>query len=460
MKKEILIGRLIPENQLIHFESNNTIESYYRQLFRQGACLGPRNLIFCEDISIIKEYNPKNLNKFGFSNIPDTKKRDSIEKNLALIQPDLSVQYKKYGKWDFKAYEYALVEKEYLFKTVKSTDLIPFVLLNVKLMYLPIRFYDKIDYTGEYLNAKSNKELFYPDFDDSIYSEKHYQFLSNLFQKNIKSGSAINGLFENINHNNKLLNKNQKKNFKVVYNGIGSIVKSAIVRGEVIIDSSLYYISPKSNKNDTDFKNKEAYYLLGMLNAPITTKLVKNMGSTGASGSLRNIHKNPLDSNIPSFNNSKIHIELGNLAKKIEEYVINYVSNYISKQIDLLLTTKSICIKCGKFYNKKNLDSHINKCSKNKDFRLIYSIFNSLNQKEKEFIQKEDISKYLIFNNKKSYINSAFMENPLLSSKIKIIISGILKPKTIQGALFRDLKFSKYLNELEKLVLKIKYNKS
>jgi hypothetical protein len=81
-----------------------------------------------------------------------------------------------------------------------------------------------------------------------------------------------------------------------------------------IVDTSLYYYSPESLD--------EAYFLLGYLNSNVITDYVNKVGSTGANGSLRNIHKHPFDYCLPKFDsNDQNHLKLKQMAQQTEYYV-------------------------------------------------------------------------------------------------------------------------------------------
>ncbi|MHA1563216.1 MAG: N-6 DNA methylase [Promethearchaeota archaeon] len=100
--KNLHVGRLIPESQVSKQTENI---SNYKKLFRQGASLVPRNLLF---IDIIKRIN---------------------NSNLITIQPSKSIQSKVYSTWKFIAYDQAKVESSNIFSVAKSTGLIPFYYL-------------------------------------------------------------------------------------------------------------------------------------------------------------------------------------------------------------------------------------------------------------------------------------------------------------------------------------------
>lgn len=388
----ILVGRLIPRSEFQNNGMNDLsftkeeigtkngmiqVSSVYKDKFRQGACLVPQNLLYCIPV-INNNLSSKNL-------------------NTVLIEPDLSIQYKKYGAWDFKAYDSAVVETEFIHFSAKSTDLIPFFLPYTNMLFIPVNIFGDHNLSEWYNNQKKLNKRFQPDL--SLYKNvnTHYSMLSQIYYDNIKSGGSIPDLIQNINHNNKLFNINQRSQLKLVYNGIGSIVKAAIIRGDIIIDSSLYYMVPESEK--------EAYYLMGLLNAPIITSETKKRGSTGSNGSLRNIHKYPLESNILKYTGTEVQRLIISISKKMESFVLDFIMESLRNQFI----------------------------------------------KAKIKFDQEEIRNLLLAKR----VSSEELQQSGQLLKLFLSIRKILKPKTIHNLLRKDKNFMSMQLELNKLVLEV-----
>ncbi|MHA1854626.1 MAG: HsdM family class I SAM-dependent methyltransferase [Promethearchaeota archaeon] len=324
--KNLHVGRLI---QLAENSNMNQKISEYKKLFRQGASLVPRNLLFVD----IVNNNQKNNNKIQKNG-----------KNLICIQPSESIQHKKYSTWEFKAYNRENIEESYIFSIAKSTGLIPFYYCLPYKAFLPLE--------------KDSKGKYHLSPPSSPYSLKHYQNLQEIYLKNKKIGAKIETLEERLNYGRALTDPRQFKTPKVVYGGIGSIVKAAILTDPMIVDTSLYFHIPKSLE--------EAYYIIGYLNAPFTTQHVKLVGSTGAHGSLRNIHKHPFNIRFPLFKaNNKLHNEISLKSHEIESYVKEFVNKYSQNSEISIIKPKTIQNRLLKEleYKKKltNLNSLIEK---------------------------------------------------------------------------------------------------
>ena len=103
----------------------------------------------------------------------------------------------------------------------------------------------------------------------------------------------------------------------------------------MIVDTSLYFYVPKNLE--------EAYYIIGYLNSPYTTEHVKLRGSTGARGSLRNIHKHPFNLGFPIFDaNNELHQKIAFHSRELESYVKDFFYNFKENQKTLEIKPKSI----------------------------------------------------------------------------------------------------------------------
>jgi hypothetical protein len=400
------IGRFVPEQK----KTLTVTKSVYHDEFRQGACIGPRNLLFVTPVSTT----------------------DGTD-NTRWIYPDSLVKSKKYGGWDYTAYKGAQIEKEYIHYVAKSTNLVPFVLLQLKSVFLP--------FTRDFSNVELLEGRKYPlthsEIDDLFKNhpnaKSHYTFLHTLYSKKKKSGSAIPDLFLNMNYNNKLLQENQRKTRKILYNGIGSKVKAAYLKIDALIDSSLYYFIPNSDM--------EAYYLMGILNSPTITTFTVNMGSTGAGGSLRNIHKNPLKCNILHYQGTSEQKLVAKLSRNIENYVQRFCVDSIQKNFQNALE-REFCQFCGRFIDEKNLPKHQNSCKTELNLTYIKKIFENITPNDKMTLSNKEILKGIILGHPIPIEDS-------LQETARILLGYVIKPKTLQNRLRKDKIYLKKLNILD-----------
>jgi len=307
LAKDKLAKRLVPLsklNEMLSIKESNYINKFY-----QGASLVPRNLFFID----VKSQTGNNF----------------------IITPNKKVGSKK--PWTFIPYYEIEVERQYIFDCAKSTDLVPFSLLSTYKIFLPVE--KKLNFNRKKICPKA-KILF----------EKLEKIYNEIQEKDERS---ITDLWENINHLNKLTNPMQLSNIKVIYNASGSLLKAAIVKNKIIVDTTLFYIG-LDNTN-------EAYYLCAILNSLILSKNIKIIKSS------RHIHKRPLTFPIPFYNeNNKLHSEIVSLGKLLEEKIEIIINDLKEKELNNL-KNKIQCIHCEKCYNQKVFenyrDDHEKSCS-------------------------------------------------------------------------------------------------
>jgi len=255
-------------------------ESHYKTLFHKGADLNPRNLIFVR-----------------FNKVTDV---------LVKIIPDERIFKRAKAPWDKREFKDDIIEREYIFKVIKSTELVKFHVYNYYDVFLPLT---KADLSFTYENLASHAKLFY----DKI---------NNLYIKYKKETTKHENLMDNLNRWSKLINERQLSRVKVIYNNSGSILYSAVVQGNFLITGDLCFY-------DTDNLD-EAFYLSAILNSSLITKQVRIIKSS------RHIFKLPLDLPIKKFNTGNLNhqklAQLGRKGQKIAKQTIDtfFASNEAS----------------------------------------------------------------------------------------------------------------------------------
>ncbi len=254
-------------------------ESYYKQLFHKGADLNPRNLIFIKF---------KNVNG-----------------SLRKINPDMRIFKRAKVPWNKTEFENVVVERDYIFKVIKSTELVKFHVYNYYDVFLPLK---KSDLSFTYDSLENHAKLFYDKIND-------------VYRKNKKATTKHETLMDNLNRWSKLINLRQKSKIKVVYNNSGSILNAAVVQGDYLITGDLCFYATKNLE--------EAHYLSAILNSNILTKQIKIVKSS------RHIFKLPLDFPIKKFetnnNNHQKLTELGKKGQSIAKKIINaFIENNTS----------------------------------------------------------------------------------------------------------------------------------
>lgn len=240
-------------------------DSFYKKLFHKGADLNPRNLIFVK-----------------YKNVDDS---------LVEINPDERIFKRAKYPWNKKEFTEEIVEKDYIFKVYKSTELVKFYIYDYYNVFLPL---SKTDLSLDVKNL-------------SINARKFYDKINTLYLKYKKETTSHNSLMDNLNRWNKLINDRQLSNVKVVYNNSGSVLNSAVIRGNFLVTGDLCFY-------DTN-NLEEAYYLSSILNSKLMTQQIRIKKSS------RHIFKIPLETPIkrydPENNNHLKLVELGILGEQI-----------------------------------------------------------------------------------------------------------------------------------------------
>lgn len=235
--------------------------SEYKKLFHKGADLNPRNLIFFE----------KRI------------RNDS----LITINPDQRIFKRAKEPWDKVEFSNEIIEKDYMFKVIKSTELVKFYVYDFYNVFLPLK---KENLSFDYQSLKTH-------------AKKFYDKINKIYLNNKKDSTMNESLMDNLNRWSKLINVRQISRIKVVYNNSGSVVNSAVVQGDFLITGDLSFYST-NNMN-------EAYYLSAILNSPLMTRQVQIKKSS------RHIFKIPFEIPIKIYDeNNENHRKLTELAKK------------------------------------------------------------------------------------------------------------------------------------------------
>jgi len=235
--------------------------SEYKKLFHKGADLNPRNLIFIK-----------------------TKVHDN---SLLIINPDQRIFKRAKEPWDKIEFSNEIIEKDYMFKVIKSTELVKFYVYDFYNVFLPLK--------------KENLGIDYHSL--KTHAKKFYDKINKIYLNNKKDSTMNESLMDNLNRWSKLINARQISKIKVVYNNSGSVVNSAVVQGDYLVTGDLSFFST-NNMN-------EAYYLSAILNSPLMTRQVQIKKSS------RHIFKIPFEIPIKIYDeNNENHRKLAELAKK------------------------------------------------------------------------------------------------------------------------------------------------
>lgn len=281
LKKEILVPYAIKENKKkpqVHKLISETefrqlipiMPSIYQKQFHKGADLNPRNLIFIS-----------------------TQLKD---KDLTIINPDERIFKRAKTPWNKKVFKNSIIENEYIFKAMKSTELVKFLLFDFYHVFLPI---SKETHEFNYSDLKANARTFYDKINEYYLNHK-------------KPTTKNKSLMDNLNRWSKLINERQFSKIKIVYNNSGSILSAAVIQGDFLITGDLSFYA-------TD-NLEEAYYLSAILNSNILNEQIKIKKSS------RHIFKIPFENPIQEYDKNDIsHQNLAQLSRQGERIAKNLV---------------------------------------------------------------------------------------------------------------------------------------
>ncbi len=268
-------------------------ESHYHPLCFNGAVISPRNLLF---VSVTGEFTEH-------------------DKRFVTIIPTIENPKKR---WNFNpltelGWKHATVEKKFIHHVVKSVDLVPFLVLKYRTVFLPIEIDE--DMGGYRLTSDRDSKGWH-----------YFRMLDQLYRKHQKPDASLPTLWQNIDYQGKLTASRQRAPHKIVIQSGGTRVKAAVVSNpNIIIDHACFFIG----LNDVN----EARYLCAILNAPMITHDVNIRQAEGARGSGRSIKKRPLEIAIPRFNPSHpVHVALSRQAQKMEQVVKKEVDKFLKSR--------------------------------------------------------------------------------------------------------------------------------
>jgi hypothetical protein len=286
---------LAREEELISFDGVSGEYSPYYDKFLNGATLWPRCLVFVEPVKGAQ---------------------------LNLKTPFLRTAEDTYeeSKKDWRLRVEGVVECEFLFGTVLAKDLIPFVVRKLSLMVLPVietshgdlKMIDSATALGEgYANA-----------------HKWFADAERIWEKGRKDKSYE--FSDWLNYQNKLTAQSLAEPFIVLTNKSGTNLCASIIGPDEAKKIGRLSIKGFIAENVTyryyTKTEKEAHYLVGVLNSSIVNEAIKPFQSQGLMGE-RDIHRRPFEvCNIPLFDpKNDLHQSIAETARDARKELLQVV---------------------------------------------------------------------------------------------------------------------------------------
>ena len=297
-------------SNLISLTNEDKYCSPYRDFVRNGATIFPRFLFFVHETS--------GLGKLGQSRgkVQVKSMRTSLEKEPWKSISDLN----------------GVVEKRFVYNVHLGSTIAPFKLLKPWKAVLPIDnddiVYDLLDENSEISGIGS-----------------WWQHASDIWEMNKKKSSKLS-LMENLDYQGKLSKQLGGSTYRVLYTASGNNIAAMYTdNSSVIVEHALYWI-PVSGID-------EARYLCAILNAPVTTDLVRDYQAIGLFGG-RHFDTYPWRLNIPLFDRDnethqelvRLSINCENLAMEVSESTLGFQK--VRQKIRRILSDEGLYIQLNK----------------------------------------------------------------------------------------------------------------
>ncbi|HME53599.1 MAG TPA: N-6 DNA methylase [Candidatus Lokiarchaeia archaeon] len=314
------VEKLIPVDAASTLLPTDSSTSHYKALCYNGATIFPQSLLFVDIID----------------------RRDTGDDAVITIRPAFGLHMKK--PWNVQIYQSTRVERRYIFDLVKGSELYPFGTGTPFQVFLPLKTTtDSFTFDGDGIEPGSHISLNKPSLASS-----HFARINKYYKNNCKNGGRIADLWARINFDNELTNPGMSKPYKVIFPDCGSTMAAAIVKGPCIVEHALHYVG----LDDED----EAYYLIGVLNAPCIEKDVLLRKAE------RHIGQLLLDYVIPCFDPAnQDHQDIANLSRKMEGIVRNMVEDAETSVIAANVG-KYQCKACLAFVKETGWQAHAHSC--------------------------------------------------------------------------------------------------
>ena len=276
---------LTSEENVISFDHVSVEFSPYYDRFLQGASLMPRCLIFVEPVK---------------------------DAQLNLRTPFLRTAADTYAesKKDWRLQVEGTIEREFLFGTVLSKDLMPFVVRKLSLMILPL-----VETSHHDLQMTDSATVLGEGFQ---HAHDWFAKVEGIWRERRKDADLE--FAGRLNYQNTLTAQSLSSPFIVLTNKSGTNLCSAMIStaeaktigklpiGGFVADTVTYrYYAANED---------EAHYLVGILNSPFVNEVIKPFQTQGIYHGERDIHRRPFEvCNIPLFDpENALHREIAKVS--------------------------------------------------------------------------------------------------------------------------------------------------
>ncbi len=268
--------------------------NFYKSKYRQGATITPRNFYFVE---------------FAQDAPPD------FDDRIVSVKTNEERRKRADSRWKENTLS-GRVNSDFLFYTALSNSLIPFGVVDLKLILAPVIVESDEPKVVHWENMR--KEGY-------IKTSSWFKKVEKYWEENKTEKSSDMTYIDRIDYQSELTEQNLGDRYLVLYPSSSSRAFSGILDRERI--STDFLIEHKSYHYGTNNK-EEAYFLCGFLNSRVTNEIVADFQSRGLFGK-RDIHKKILEVPLPKYDSSNNkHRSLVKASKKAEKIVQSSLDKY------------------------------------------------------------------------------------------------------------------------------------
>ena len=271
--------------------------NYYKEYFKQGATIVPRNFYF---VDITQEYHGDLVNRHLFVKTADGAKAEA--------------------KMPWKKIELeGKVHSSFLFYTALAKNVVPFGLISLPLIVLPIKV--GTDKRIQMLKVKEIKS------EGHVETATWFEQVEKSWNKKKTERSDKMTFLDRLDFQRGLSGQNLNAQYLVIYTASAKDANAVVINRE---DYRLEFIADHKTYVFYTDDLKEAHFIASYLNSAIPNELMKSFQSRGHFGP-RDVHKKILDTPFPKFDGAnKIHLELAELGKEASTIIQGYIDKEVN----------------------------------------------------------------------------------------------------------------------------------
>ena len=265
----------------------------YKNAFKQGATLVPRNFYFVE----LTQDPP-----------PDYDDR--------ILTVRTGEEQQKLAKPPWKALTLeGRINSHFLFRTALSKNIVPFALVEPELVLLPVKMGE--DNALHLLDWEQLQQ------EGDLESATWFRHVEKLWETHRTERNKAITSVQYLNWRNKLTDQNLNRDYLVLYTSSAKDANAVVFQRRMldlpfIVDHKAYWFG--TNNSD------EAHFVAGFLNSGVPNLIIKDYQSRGLFGA-RDVHKKILEVPFPRFDpKDGLHQQLASLSKETTEKAASFLS--------------------------------------------------------------------------------------------------------------------------------------